>query len=193
MLRINRHLSRPLSFSTRRSPFALCDPHFVILHRRTTLEMGGPKKKSSNRRNLKAGHFMMTTKVVAATVGVARKRVGTVKRGWAATTTTIAIHRYLLSCVLNRTERRDVRENGWDGKMERARLPLSAGWWRRQGLELITFITQKSRLLFPFPHEQPLTLPSVFLTSAARHWRINKCAIYIKSRELSPPTFLSSR
>lgn len=44
--------------------------------------------------------------------------------------------------------------------------------------------------LLPAHGPIPLTLPSVFLTSAARHWRISKCAIYIKSRELSPPTFL---
>lgn len=55
---------------------------------------------------------------------------------------------------------------------------------------MIAFITQKSRLLFPRTSHHPSPLPFVFLTSVARHWRISKCAIYIKSHELSPPTFL---
>lgn len=68
--------SHSLRVATLLLPRVSRDPHFVILRGRATLGMGGlSEKKSSNRWNLKAGHFMMTTKVVAATVGVARKRV----------------------------------------------------------------------------------------------------------------------
>lgn len=62
---------------------------------------------------------MMTTKVVAATVGVARKRVGA--RCGETRVSRRYHHRCLLSCVLNRTKRRDVRENGRDGRIERER------------------------------------------------------------------------
>lgn len=71
---------------------------------------------------------------------------------------------------------------------------------------MIAFITQKSHFLsvslflysllhlsflfsiyfFALHLSASLTLASVFLTCAARHWRISKCAIYIKSRKLSP-------
>ena len=106
-----------------------------------------------------------------------------------------------------------MERQGEGTKLDHDFLPYQRRERCSQGLELIAFITQKSHFLsvsfflsflhrvsvfplslsllcaiysFALHLSTSLTLASVFLTCAARHWRISKCAIYIKSRKLSP-------
>lgn len=71
MLGINRHLGRSLSFCPRYSytPSSCTIPTSLFSITALPSEWED-QKKSSNCRNLKAGHFMMTTKVVAATTAL---------------------------------------------------------------------------------------------------------------------------